>query len=37
MNENFCFRSHFRWMNEIFAKEIERKFGNLKTCRELLH
>ena len=32
MNENFCFRSHFRWMNEIFAKEIERKFGNLKTC-----
>ena len=24
-NENFRFRSHFRWMNEIFAKEIERK------------
>ena len=26
-NENFSFRTHFRWLNEIFAKEIERKFG----------
>jgi len=30
MNENIRFRSHFRWLNEIFAKEIERKFGNPK-------
>ena len=28
MNENFCFCSHFRLLNEIFAKLIERKFGN---------
>ena len=34
-NENFCenvrnfrFRSQFRWLNEIFGKEIKRKFGN---------
>ena len=30
--ENFRFRSHFRWLNEIFAKEIERKFGNPNSC-----
>ena len=29
MNEYFRFREHFRWLNEIFAKESERKFGNL--------
>ena len=30
-NENFSFRTHFRWLNEIFAKEIERTF--LKTIK----
>jgi len=24
--KNFCFRSHFYWLSEIFSKEIERKF-----------
>ena len=28
MNANFRFHSHFCWLNEIFTKEIERKFGN---------
>ena len=28
MNELFCFRLLLHWLNEIFAKEIERKFGN---------
>ena len=28
MNDNFSFCSHFHWLNELFAKEIEQKFGN---------
>ena len=27
MQTNFCFRSIFRCLNEIFAKEIKRKIG----------
>ena len=27
-DENFRFRSYFRWLNEIFSNEIKRKFGN---------
>ena len=30
--KNFSFRSYFHWLNEIFAKEIERKFGNPILC-----
>ena len=29
MNENFCFLLLIRCLNQIFAKEIERKFGKL--------
>ena len=27
-NKIFCFCSHFLWLNKIFMKEIEQKFGN---------
>ena len=30
--KNFSFRSYFHWLNEIFAKEIQRKLGNPILC-----
>ncbi len=35
MNEIFRFRSHFCWLSEIFAKEIEQTFGNPSKNHEL--
>ena len=29
MNENFRFRSHFHWLNKIFAKENEQNLETL--------